>query len=123
MPGRRRRGFVRRVLLDAADGVQSLGELDFARMCRARGLPGARPDRWCAEGPRGRIYLDVRWEALDLVVEIDGAQHREGLNVTADNLSRNAVTLQNDRVLRIDLIGLRLYEDEYLRQVALGSAH
>jgi very-short-patch-repair endonuclease len=62
----------------------------------------------------------VRWEASRLVVEIDGAQHREGLNATADNLSRNAVTLGNDRVLRIDLIGLRLYEDEYLQQVRLG---
>ena len=121
MPGRRRRGFVRRVLLDAADGVQSLGELDFARMCRARGLPEASR-QVVRRGPRGRIYLDVRWEGSRLVVEIDGAQHREGLNVTADNLSRNAVTLQNDRVLRIDLIGLRLYEDEYLRQVALGLA-
>jgi very-short-patch-repair endonuclease len=121
MPGRRRRGFVRRILFDAADGVQSLGELDFARMCRSRGLP--EPSRQVVRrGPRGRIYLDVRWEDSRLVVEIDGAQHREGLNVTADNLSRNAVTLQHDRVLRIDLVGLRLYEDEYLRQVALGLA-
>jgi very-short-patch-repair endonuclease len=119
MPGRQRRGFVKRVLLDAAVGVQSLGELDFARMCRVRGLP--EPSRQVVRrGPRGRIYLDVRWEASRLVVEIDGAQHREGLNATADNLSRNAVTLDNDRVLRIDLVGLRLYEDEYLQQVRLG---
>lgn len=119
MPGRARRGFIKRVLLDAADGVQSLGELDFARMCRARGLPA--PSRQVLRhGPRGRIYLDVRWDCSSLVVEIDGAQHREGLNVTTDNLSRNAVTLQNDRVLRIDLIGLRLHEDEFLQQVALG---
>lgn len=119
MPGRRRRAFIKRVLLDAADGVQSLGELDFARMCRARGLP--EPERQVVRrGPRGRIYLDVRWKRSQLVVEIDGAQHREGLSVSADNLSRNAVTLQNDRVLRLDLIGLRLYEDEFLQQVALG---
>ncbi|WP_374970693.1 hypothetical protein [Terrabacter sp. BE26] len=119
MPGRRRRAFIKRVLLDAADGVQSLGELDFARMCRARRLP--EPSRQVVRcGPRGRFYLDVRWDCSRLVVEVDGAQHREGLNVTADNLSRNAVTLQNDRVLRIDLIGLRLYEDEFLQQVAKG---
>lgn len=31
--GRRRRGFIRRVLLDIACGVESLGELDFARLC------------------------------------------------------------------------------------------
>ena len=118
MPGRSRRGFIKTILLDAADGVQSLGELDFARLCRRRGLP--EPSRQAVRrGPRGRIYLDVRWDN-GLVVEIDGAQHREGLNVTADNLSRNAVTLANDRVLRIDLVGLRLYENEFLQQVALG---
>lgn len=100
-------------------GVQSLGELDFARMCRVRGLP--EPERQVVRrGPRGRIYLDVRWKRSRLVVEIDGAQHREGLNVSTDNLSRNAVTLQSDRVLRIDLIGLRIFEDEFMGQVAQG---
>lgn len=119
--GRKRRRFIELVLADIADGVQSLGELDFARLCRARGLP--EPSRQVMrQGPNGRMYLDVRWAASRLVVEIDGAQHREGLNVSADNLSRNAVTLQSDRVLRIDLIGLRLYEDEFMRQVALGLA-
>lgn len=118
MPGRRRRGFIRSVLLDAADGIQSLGELDFARLCRRRGL--AEPSRQVVRhGPRGRIYLDVRW-SCGLVVEIDGAQHREGLNVTADNLRRNAATLASDRVLRIDLIGLRLFEEEFMAQVAQG---
>jgi very-short-patch-repair endonuclease len=103
------------------DGVQSLGELDFARLCRSRGLP--EPARQVVrQGPRGRIYLDVRWERHRLVVEIDGAQHREGLAVTADNLRRNALTLQHDTVLRIDLIGLRLFEDEFMAQVAYALA-
>lgn len=53
-------------------------------------------------------------------MEIDGAQHREGLNVSTDNLRRNDVTLQSDRVLRFDLIGLRLFEDEFMSQVARG---
>ena len=115
--GRRRRAFVRQVLADVSDGVHSLGELDFARLCRARGLP--EPVRQVVrQGPRGRIYLDVRWERHRLVVEIDGAQHREGLAVSADNLRRNALTLQHDTVLRIDLIGLRLFEDEFMAQVA-----
>lgn len=117
--GRRRRALVTTLIGDIADGIRSLGELDFARMCRVRGMP--EPSRQVVRrGPRGRIYLDVRWEGSRLVVEIDGAQHREGLNVTSDNLSRNAVTLENDRVLRIDLIGLRLFEEDYLRQVATG---
>ncbi|GAA2741317.1 hypothetical protein GCM10009868_06970 [Terrabacter aerolatus] len=119
--GRRRRAFIRGVVRDVALGVQSLGELDFARLCRARGLP--EPSRQVVrQGPCGRVYLDVRWDDHGLVVEIDGAQHREGLNVSIDNLSRNAVVLTGDRVLRIDCIGLRVNEDAYLDQVALGLA-
>jgi len=119
--GRRRRAFIRAVVRDVALGVQSLGELDFARLCRARGLP--EPSRQVVRrGPRGRIYLDVRWDRHGLVVEIDGAQHREGLNVSIDNLSRNAVVLTGDRVLRIDRIGLRLHEEAFMGQVTLGLA-
>ena len=40
--------------------------------------------------------------------------------MSLDDLSRNAVTLGDDRVLRIDLIGLRLHGDHFLDQVALG---
>ncbi|WP_323102366.1 hypothetical protein [Intrasporangium sp. YIM S08009] len=119
--GRRRRGFIRGVVRDITLGVESLGELDFARLCRARRMP--EPSRQVLRRePRGRMYLDVRWDRFDLVVEIDGMQHREGLAVSVDNLTRNAVVLGGDRVLRIDLVGLRCHEDEFLAQVALGLA-
>ncbi len=73
--GRRRRGFIKRIVTDVAFGVQSLGELDFARLCRAHGLP--EPSRQVLRrGPRGRMYLDVRWDQQRVVVEIDGAKHR-----------------------------------------------
>jgi very-short-patch-repair endonuclease len=117
--GRKRRRFIKLVLKDLASGVQSLGELDFAAMCRRRGLP--EPSRQVVRrGPRGRIYLDVSWDEWSLVVEIDGAQHRRGLQVTVDNLRQNAVSLRRDTVLRIDIIGLRLCEDEFMDQVAMG---
>lgn len=117
--GRRRRRFIRQVVADIALGVQSLGELDFARLCRARGVP--EPSRQVVRsGPNGRMYLDVRWDDWALVVEIDGVQHRQGLNLSLDNLSRNAVSLQRDTVLRIDLVGLRLWESAFMDQVAAG---
>jgi hypothetical protein len=117
--GRKRRKFIKDVVGYIHDGVQSLGELDFAKLCRVRGLP--EPTRQAlVEGERGRMYLDVRWEGRSLVVEIDGVQHREGLQVSADNLSRNEVTLREDKVLRIDLVGLRLQEDAFMDQVARG---
>lgn len=110
---------MRQVVRDLADGAQSLGELDFAAMCRRHGIP--EPDRQVMRRtPRGRIYLDARWQASRVVVEIDGAGHRVGLAVSDDNLRQNEVVLRGDRVLRIDLVGLRVHEREFFRQ--LGRA-
>ena len=90
-------------------------------MCRRRGLP--EPDRQVLRtGPRGRVYLDVRWSGLGLIVEIDGAQHRMGLALMEDNLRQNDVTLSGDVVLRIDLLGLRVAEDQFLDQVERAMA-
>ena len=117
--GRTRRRFVQQVIADIADGAHSLGELDFARLCRTYGLP--EPVRQeVRTTPAGRIYLDVRWAGSRLVVEIDGAGHRMGLAVTDDNLRQNAVVLNDDRVLRLDLIGMRLCEAEFMAQVRQG---
>jgi very-short-patch-repair endonuclease len=113
---RDRRGLIERLSCDIADGAQSLGELDFAALCRARGLP--EPGRQVVQrSARGRIYLDVRWPAVGLVVEIDGSGHRTGLAVTLDNLRQNQVAISGDTVLRIDLVGLRLETDAFLDQV------
>lgn len=117
--GRTRRAFIRAVVRDIAFGVQSLGELDFARLCRERGLP--EPSRQVVrETAGGRIYLDVGWAEYALAVEIDGAQHQEKLAVMEDHLRQNDVVLHGDRVLRINIIGLRLETDRFLDQVARG---
>lgn len=113
--GRRRRAFVGGIIRDIALGAQALGEIDFARLCRARGLP--EPDRQVVRnGRRGRIYLDVRW-SCGLVVEIDGVQHTWGLAPVLDALRQNDVTLAKNTVLRIPNIGLRLEEDAFMEQV------
>lgn len=122
--GRTRRAFVDAVVRDIVHGVQSLGELDFAGLCRAWGLP--EPSRQVVRtGPNGRIYLDVRWDDHALVVEIDGVHHGLGLNPTWDHLRQNSLTLGGDRVLRADVIGLRLETDAFMRQVkqALSRPH
>jgi very-short-patch-repair endonuclease len=115
--GRTRRAFVAQLLRDVADGAQALGELDFAALCRRRRLPS--PTRQVVRSTaRGRIYLDVAWEDHAVVVEVDGAQHRQGLAVTADNLRRNDLALGEEIVIMIDLVGLRLETGAFLDQVA-----
>ena len=120
--GRRRRKLVRQLVRDIADGAQSLGELDFAAMCRAKGLP--EPTRQVLRrGPHGRIYLDAGWPDLGVLVEIDGSQHRMALAVMDDNLRANEVVIGGDTVLRIDLVGLRLEGPRFLDQVDRALAH
>jgi len=115
---RRRRACISALVADLTGGAHSLGELDFARLCRDRGIP--EPERQVLRrGRRGMVYLDVRWRC-GLVVEIDGSGHRRGLAVMADNLRSNAIVLEGDRVLRIDLWGLRLERNAFLDQVEHG---
>lgn len=91
--GRTRHAFIKSVVRDIAFGVESLGELDFSGLCRRRGLP--EPSRQVVRrGPRGRIYLDVRWDCRNLVVEIDGALHREGMNVCSTICARTRSRFQ-----------------------------
>lgn len=114
--GRRRRALVTQLVDDLADGAHSLGELDFARMCRRRGLP--EPSRQVVRVlADGRRYLDAGWEDLGLFVEIDGAGHAQGLEPGFDHLRQNAVTLGGETVLRMTVIGLRLHEDAFMDQV------
>ncbi|QGN59167.1 hypothetical protein [Nostocoides sp. HKS02] len=119
VPGRNRRAFVNAVARDIADGAQSLGELDFAGLCRARGLP--EPTRQAVRrGPRGSVYLDARWDGIGLVVEIDGSQHTWGMAPTDDQFRQNAVVIRGDRVLRMTLMGLRLMPDAFMDQVCVA---
>ena len=112
----RRRAFIHQVLLDLLGGVRSLGELDFARECRRRGLP--EPTRQVVRrGRHGRYYLDVIWEAWGVVVEIDGIQHSWAVSLVSDALRQNDVTLQNATVLRLPLLGLRVAPDEFFDQI------
>ncbi len=112
-----RRQLLDQVVRDVCRGAESLGELDFTRMCRRRGLP--EPTRQVLrKGRRGRIYLDVAWEELDVHVEIDGAQHSQGLNAVDDAVRHNDLAVHGTINLRIPVLGLRLAPEVFLDQVA-----
>ncbi|WP_157581459.1 MULTISPECIES: hypothetical protein [unclassified Phycicoccus] len=119
--GRTRRRLIPMLARDIALGAESLGELDFARLCRNRGLP--EPSRQVLRhGVRGRVYLDVAWEDIGLAVEIDGAGHQMGLSVTDDHLRQNELALTDHTVLRMNLVGLRLEERRFMDQVVTAHA-
>jgi very-short-patch-repair endonuclease len=112
----RRRLLIDSVVRDVCDGAQSLGELDFAALCRRRGLPP--PTRQSVQVlPCGRVYLDVAWDDIGLVVEIDGGHHALALNPVADALRENEIVLGAEHVLLIPVLGLRLEPDAFLNQV------
>lgn len=112
----KRRRFVELVLLDILDGAQSIGELDFARECRRRGLP--KPTgQIVRQGLDGRYYLDVFWRRYQLVVEIDGIHHKFGTAIIPDALRQNEVSLQDNTVLRLPLIALRVAADDFFDQI------
>lgn len=119
----RRRTLLRGLVGEIATGVGSLNELDFAGLCRRRGLP--EPERQVPmTTPSGRAYVDVRWSRWRVVVEIDGIGHLRPDRWIDDSLRHNEIVLSGDIVLRIPSLGLRLDPDRHLDAVerALRSA-
>jgi very-short-patch-repair endonuclease len=112
----KRRPLILAVARDIAEGAQSLSELDFAVLCRRRGLPEPSRQR-LRRGPRGRVYLDVSWDEFRVVVEIEGAHHDAPENAVDDALRQNALTIQRLGVLRIPVIGLRTCTADFMDQV------
>ncbi|MBA3310489.1 MAG: hypothetical protein H0U28_10640 [Nocardioidaceae bacterium] len=112
----RRRALIVGVLGDVLHGVQSLGELDFARECWRRGLP--KPSRQVIrQGKRGRIYLDVYFDDFGLVIEIEGAHHDEVLNSIDDALRQNHLSRGAEDFLRIPVVGFRTDRGVFMQQV------
>lgn len=112
----KRRAFLHAVCLDLLGGVRSIGELDFARECRRRGLP--EPTRQVLRrGRGGSYYLDVLFEEWGLVVEVDGIHHAWASQIVPDALRQNDVMLQGERVLRLPLLGLRVAPDDFFAQI------
>lgn len=111
-----RRQFLDAIIADVTNGAHSLGELDFSRMARRVGLP-APSHQAVRSGPGGRVYLDISWDDVGLVVEIDGGHHALALNPVDDALRQNDRVVVGERVLRIPVIGFRLATDRFMLQV------
>lgn len=112
----RRRAMLHGLVLDLLGGVRSIGELEFARECRRRGLP--EPTRQSVrKGRNGRYYLDIEWADFCVVVEIDGIQHQAATAVVDDALRHNEIALEGATVLRLPLLGWRVAREDFMEQV------
>ena len=118
----KRRSLLYAVVLDLLEGAASLGEAEFVRECRRRGLP--EPDRQSLRRTaRGVCYLDALWDEWKVVVEIDGIQHSWAANVVSDALRQNDLILEEGSiVLRLPLLGLRVAPEEFFAQIERALA-
>lgn len=96
----RRAGLFRLVLDEIAGGVESLGELDVARMCRRHriALPCRQVKRRDARGRLRRT--DCEWQLSDgrtLVLEVDGGFHMD-VEQWEDDLARQRALSATDRL-------------------------
>ena len=115
--GRIRRHPRRRLLLelvpDIGAGVQSVGELDVARDLRSRGLP--EPDRQVVRRrASGREYLDCRFTAYGICLEIDGVGHEDPLQQLSDLVRDIRTTAEGDQPIRLPLRTYRLDREQVL---------
>lgn len=112
----RRRRLLRTVLAELGGGIEAIGERDFARLCRRRGLP--EPDRQVPrQGPSGRWFYDNRWLEYKVTAEIDGAQHTEPAAWMGDALKQNAASMDGHVVLRIPNVALWIDPEPFLDQL------
>ncbi|NHN57417.1 hypothetical protein G9U51_16745 [Calidifontibacter sp. DB0510] len=105
------------VVADVCDGAHSLGELDFAAICREANVPA--PSRQVVRvGDNGRAYLDAMWKDVNLAAEIDGSHHGLGLSPITDAIRTNDGVLRGEATLRYPLLALRLARREVGDQIA-----
>ncbi len=108
LPNLKRRALIGRVLDDVELGAHAASELAFLRFCREHGLP--LPDQMQVRvRVTGTRYLDVRYGAQRLTIEIDGMHHLEVRTWNADTLrTLELVAAQpGERLVRLTAGNLR----------------
>ncbi|WP_019872839.1 hypothetical protein [Sporichthya polymorpha] len=112
----RRRGLIRQLYAELAGGIEALGERDFARLCRRRGLPP--PTRQLRrQTPSGTWVYDTVWEQYGVTAEINGSQHLEPEQMLRDALKQNERRLDGHVVIEIPNVALRVDPEPYFDQL------
>ncbi len=120
----RHKAYLRLAIAEASGGVQSIGELDLAYVCRRFHL--IQPRRQVKRvDAAGRVrYHDAEWDVPGgdvVVLEIDGGHHREAAHWEADMKRERAIVVSGRRVLRCTNFELRAEPGVIVRDLlALG---
>ncbi|MFN8184348.1 MAG: hypothetical protein U0R23_08005 [Candidatus Nanopelagicales bacterium] len=119
----RRSGLVRAVACEYRDGIQSLNERDFARLCRRYGVP--RPVRQVrildARGICRAIDVEFRYRGRRLRVEIEGIHHMNPANFLDDQDRHNSLVLNGEEpYLRFLSVAIHLDPEPTMRMILIG---
>jgi hypothetical protein len=103
MPELTRRALVRELLDVIELGAHAMSELRFLRMCRTHGVPLPDELQRRVRAGSSTYYLDGRYRAQRVTVEVDGAHHRDAGTWEADAMRslRLAASMPGEQVLRI----------------------
>jgi very-short-patch-repair endonuclease len=112
----KRRALLRSLADDISGGVESLGEREFARLCRQRGFP--KPSRQVRRTTSsGSWRYDNVWDRYRTTAEIDGSHHQQPEQAMRDALKENEMRLDGHVVVRIPNSALRTNPEPYLDQL------
>ncbi len=118
-PGVARAGIerlIRASILDAAGGIESLPERDFADIVIRHNLP--RPTRQQpVRRADGRYFLDVGWDRYDAGCEIHGIPHLEVLRWDADLRRANEIVVRGPRLLVFTSYAIRNEQRDVVGQL------
>ncbi|MBO1755788.1 hypothetical protein [Allobranchiibius sp. CTAmp26] len=116
LPRSRRAALIAAAVSEIAGGSQALGELDLVRLCRSHDLPVPARQQLLRR-PSGTYYLDARFAAYALTVEVDGLGHRDISQTRVDQRKHNELQIDGDVVLRVMSMDLRDDPEPFLRQL------
>lgn len=105
----------RRTLGDIAGGAHSGAELDVRRMCRRFGLPMPTSQRGRTDSSGRRRWTDCEWALPDgrtLILEVDGAFHRDVWQAIEDNRRSRRLTTPLRTVVRCSAVEVRVEPEQ-----------
>ncbi len=105
---------------DIGAGAQALSEIDFAKLCRRKGLPEPERQAVRIDSSGRRRYLDAEWVRADgrrVVAEVDGAVHLLPRRYWDDMERANELVLDGRIMLRFAAFAVRQHPDEVAEQL------